>query len=54
MSFIGVECGLVFVENCSNCFLQDSAEVHANAAETLCMITRFAPPGLAAKITSPK
>ncbi|XWS16660.1 hypothetical protein CRYUN_Cryun34aG0110100 [Craigia yunnanensis] len=31
----------------------DSAEVHANAAETLCVITRFAPPGLAAKITSP-
>ncbi|MBA0870810.1 hypothetical protein Goshw_017477 [Gossypium schwendimanii] len=33
--------------------LVDSAEVHANAAETLCAITRFAPPGLAAKITSP-
>ncbi|XVF86141.1 hypothetical protein PTKIN_Ptkin18bG0016500 [Pterospermum kingtungense] len=31
----------------------DSAEVHSNAAETLCAITRFAPPGLAAKITSP-
>ncbi|KHG10743.1 Serine/threonine-protein phosphatase 6 regulatory subunit 3 [Gossypium arboreum] len=31
----------------------DSAEVHANAAETLCAITRFAPHGLAAKITSP-
>ncbi|GMI77439.1 hypothetical protein like AT1G30470 [Hibiscus trionum] len=31
----------------------DSAEVHANAAETLCAITRFAPLGLAAKITSP-
>ncbi|XP_022721294.1 serine/threonine-protein phosphatase 6 regulatory subunit 2-like isoform X2 [Durio zibethinus] len=31
----------------------DSAEVHANAAETLCAITRFAPPSLAAKITSP-
>ncbi|KAK8584624.1 hypothetical protein V6N13_138581 [Hibiscus sabdariffa] len=31
----------------------DSAEVHANAAETLCAITRFAPPGLASKITSP-
>ncbi|XP_039037508.1 serine/threonine-protein phosphatase 6 regulatory subunit 2-like [Hibiscus syriacus] len=31
----------------------DSAEVHANAAETLCAITRFAPPGLAAKISSP-
>ncbi|KAE8728605.1 SIT4 phosphatase-associated family protein isoform 2 [Hibiscus syriacus] len=31
----------------------DSTEVHANAAETLCAITRFAPPGLAAKITSP-
>ncbi|XP_039023556.1 serine/threonine-protein phosphatase 6 regulatory subunit 3-like isoform X2 [Hibiscus syriacus] len=31
----------------------DSAEVHANAAETLCAITRSAPPGLSAKITSP-
>ncbi|EEF39231.1 serine/threonine-protein phosphatase 6 regulatory subunit 3 [Ricinus communis] len=31
----------------------DSPEVHANTAETLCAITRFAPPGLAAKISSP-
>ncbi|KAK9267336.1 hypothetical protein L1049_009760 [Liquidambar formosana] len=31
----------------------DSPEVHANAAETLCAITRSAPPGLAAKISSP-
>ncbi|KAI4368063.1 hypothetical protein MLD38_016669 [Melastoma candidum] len=31
----------------------DSPEVHANAAETLCAITRFAPPGLSAKICSP-
>ncbi|KAL5977133.1 hypothetical protein ACLOJK_021475 [Asimina triloba] len=31
----------------------DSPEVHANAAEILCAITRFAPPGLAAKISSP-
>ncbi|KAL4290834.1 hypothetical protein GQ457_14G011570 [Hibiscus cannabinus] len=31
----------------------DSAEVHVNAAEALCSITRFAPLGLAAKITSP-
>ncbi|KAG7963304.1 hypothetical protein I3843_09G111800 [Carya illinoinensis] len=31
----------------------DSPEVHVNAAETLCAITRFAPPGLAAKISSP-
>ncbi|KAF8408785.1 hypothetical protein HHK36_004854 [Tetracentron sinense] len=31
----------------------DSPEVHANAAETLCAITRYAPPGLAAKISSP-
>ncbi|KAA8519377.1 hypothetical protein F0562_013633 [Nyssa sinensis] len=31
----------------------DSAEVHANAAETLCALTRYAPPGLAAKISSP-
>ncbi|XP_062012620.1 uncharacterized protein LOC133729152 [Rosa rugosa] len=31
----------------------DSPEVHANAAETLCAITRFAPPGLSSKISSP-
>ncbi|KAK4858192.1 hypothetical protein QYF36_012552 [Acer negundo] len=31
----------------------DCPEVHANAAETLCSITRFAPPGLATKICSP-
>jgi len=31
----------------------DFPEVHANTAETLCAITRFAPPGLAAKISSP-
>ncbi|KAK1277769.1 hypothetical protein QJS04_geneDACA022169 [Acorus gramineus] len=31
----------------------DSPEVHANAAETLCAITRYAPPGFAAKISSP-
>ncbi|XP_043688957.1 serine/threonine-protein phosphatase 6 regulatory subunit 2-like [Telopea speciosissima] len=31
----------------------DSPEVHANAAEILCSITRYAPPGLAAKIASP-
>uniref|UniRef100_A0A803Q2V7 SIT4 phosphatase-associated family protein n=1 Tax=Cannabis sativa TaxID=3483 RepID=A0A803Q2V7_CANSA len=31
----------------------DSPEVHANAAETLCAITRFAPAGLSAKISSP-
>eukprot|EP00262_Sarcandra_glabra_P007051 TRINITY_DN1961_c0_g2_i1.p1 TRINITY_DN1961_c0_g2~~TRINITY_DN1961_c0_g2_i1.p1 ORF type:complete len:707 (+),score=143.52 TRINITY_DN1961_c0_g2_i1:46-2121(+) len=31
----------------------DSPEVHANAAETLCAITRYAPPWLAAKISSP-
>lgn len=31
----------------------DSPEVHANAAEILCAITRYAPPGLAAKICSP-
>ncbi|XP_021724801.1 serine/threonine-protein phosphatase 6 regulatory subunit 3-like isoform X2 [Chenopodium quinoa] len=30
----------------------DSPEVHANAAETLCAITRYAPPGISAKITS--
>ncbi|KAF7842474.1 serine/threonine-protein phosphatase 6 regulatory subunit 3 isoform X2 [Senna tora] len=32
---------------------EDSPEVHANTAETLCAITRFAPPGLSAKICSP-
>ncbi|XP_059668483.1 uncharacterized protein LOC132313634 [Cornus florida] len=31
----------------------DCPEVHANAAETLCAITRCAPPGLAAKVSSP-
>uniref|UniRef100_A0A2P2M4R3 Serine/threonine-protein phosphatase 6 regulatory subunit 2 n=1 Tax=Rhizophora mucronata TaxID=61149 RepID=A0A2P2M4R3_RHIMU len=31
----------------------DSPEVHANAAETLCAITQFAPHALAAKISSP-
>jgi len=34
--------------------LQDSPEVHANAAETLCAITRFAPAGLSAKVCSPR
>ncbi|CAK9142873.1 unnamed protein product [Ilex paraguariensis] len=31
----------------------DCPEVHANAAETLCALSRYAPPVLAAKITSP-
>ncbi|KAJ8549289.1 hypothetical protein K7X08_032996 [Anisodus acutangulus] len=31
----------------------DCPEVHANAAETLCAITRYAPPAIAAKISSP-
>ncbi|KAJ0980742.1 hypothetical protein J5N97_008997 [Dioscorea zingiberensis] len=31
----------------------ESPEVHANAAEILCAITRYAPPGLASKICSP-
>ncbi|XP_073058501.1 uncharacterized protein [Primulina eburnea] len=31
----------------------DCPEVHANAAETLCAITRHAPPALASKISSP-
>ncbi|XP_047325671.1 serine/threonine-protein phosphatase 6 regulatory subunit 3 [Impatiens glandulifera] len=31
----------------------ESPEVHANAAEILCALTRYAPPGLAAKISSP-
>ncbi|KAG2589640.1 hypothetical protein PVAP13_5NG378000 [Panicum virgatum] len=32
---------------------QDSPEVHANAAEILCAVTRCAPPSLATKICSP-
>ncbi|PIN22429.1 SAP family cell cycle dependent phosphatase-associated protein [Handroanthus impetiginosus] len=31
----------------------DCPEVHANAAETLCTITRYASPGIASKISSP-
>ncbi|GER36791.1 SIT4 phosphatase-associated family protein [Striga asiatica] len=31
----------------------DCPEVHANAAETLCAITRYAPPGIASKISGP-
>ncbi|XP_050160317.1 uncharacterized protein LOC126633806 [Malus sylvestris] len=31
----------------------NSPEVHANTAETLCAVARFAPPGLATKISSP-
>ncbi|KAG9158484.1 hypothetical protein Leryth_016139 [Lithospermum erythrorhizon] len=31
----------------------DSPEVHTNAAEILCAMTRYAPPGLASKISSP-
>ncbi|CAI9089657.1 OLC1v1024273C4 [Oldenlandia corymbosa var. corymbosa] len=31
----------------------DSPEVHANAAEALCAITRYAPPGMMSKISSP-
>lgn len=34
-------------------YSSDSPEVHANAAEVLCAITRYAPPGLAAKVCSP-
>ncbi|XP_048490870.1 uncharacterized protein LOC104901230 isoform X2 [Beta vulgaris subsp. vulgaris] len=32
----------------------DFPEVHANVAETLCAITRYAPPGISAKIASPR
>jgi serine/threonine-protein phosphatase 6 regulatory subunit 3 len=32
----------------------DCPEVHANAAEILCAVTRYAPPALAAKISSPR
>ena len=35
-------------------YLQDCPEVHANAAETLCAISRYAPSGLASKISSPR
>ncbi|KAJ4916901.1 SIT4 phosphatase-associated family protein [Raphanus sativus] len=31
----------------------DSPEVHANAAEILCTVARYAPPGLATKLSSP-
>nr|XP_027086875.1 serine/threonine-protein phosphatase 6 regulatory subunit 1-like isoform X1 [Coffea arabica] len=31
----------------------DCPEVHANAAEALCAITRYAPPGITSKISSP-
>ncbi|CAH8338611.1 unnamed protein product [Eruca vesicaria subsp. sativa] len=31
----------------------DSPEVHANAAEILCTVARYAPPGLAVKLSSP-
>lgn len=34
--------------------LQDCPEVHANAAEALCAITRYAPPGITSKISSPR
>ncbi|KAL8171738.1 hypothetical protein V2J09_023542, partial [Rumex salicifolius] len=34
--------------------LQDYSQVHANAAEMLCAIARYAPPALAAKVSSPK
>ncbi|KAL0310515.1 UNVERIFIED_CONTAM: Serine/threonine-protein phosphatase 6 regulatory subunit [Sesamum angustifolium] len=33
--------------------MEDCPEVHANAAETLCTISRYAPQGLASKISSP-
>ncbi|KAI3788277.1 hypothetical protein L2E82_01037 [Cichorium intybus] len=32
---------------------QDCSQVHRNAAESLCAICRYTPPGLAAKISSP-
>ncbi|KAI3723959.1 hypothetical protein L2E82_35723 [Cichorium intybus] len=32
---------------------QDCPQVHGNAAESLCAICRYAPPGLAARISSP-
>lgn len=35
-------------------YLQDCPEVHANAAETLSSIARYAPSGLASKISSPR
>ena len=47
-------CGLVIRESLMWSFFQDSSEVHSNAAETLCAVTRFAPPGLLAKISSPR
>lgn len=35
-------------------FIQSPPEVHANAAETLCTVTRNAPSPLAAKLSSPR
>lgn len=35
-------------------YLQDCPEVHANAADTLSSIARYAPSGLASKISSPR
>jgi serine/threonine-protein phosphatase 6 regulatory subunit 3 len=35
-------------------FVQNSSEVHANAAETLSAITRIAQSALASKLASPK
>ncbi|KAK9132684.1 hypothetical protein Scep_012212 [Stephania cephalantha] len=35
-------------------FSKDCPEAHANAAETLCAIARYAPPSLATKISSPR
>lgn len=35
-------------------FTQSPPEVHANAAETLCTVTRNAPSPLAAKLSSPR
>jgi len=49
-----MNCGLMLKIHLWTWFLQDSPEVHVNAAETLCAITRFAPSGLSAKISSPR
>ncbi|KAK8971311.1 hypothetical protein KSP40_PGU015958 [Platanthera guangdongensis] len=51
--------GMVVLEVTSRVYIwgrgatRDSPEVHANAAEFLCAVTRYAPSGLAAKICSP-
>jgi uncharacterized protein (DUF2336 family) len=45
---------LQILEVVSVLLMQNSSEVHANAAETLSAVTRIAPSALASKLSSPK